>query len=419
MIPKFTVHLQAEAEEISVKIVGIPTDGPYEFAYYLYRGTVRIAQAWYSDSSSHHFEIGQTVDDSVSATAYVRNKETGEKRSIKSSLPSIDAPPIVQTNAVKKRHIRLKEWGLDRDRLVTPTSDQLEKSDNLGAGPYRLRTDSNGFIVSSRHQASDHRNSWVFLGDSFIESLYVAEDKRIVAQVEKLAQDIEPEVQCLNGGYSGATSLHLLNVLINKCIPIRPTLLVFTIPTNDGRAAATDGGYWNNGKYFSPFSPAFKDSSKLDLSIEATLPRMMETVETICSIWKIPLVFMTSPHRSGIENDAWLLARPNLKTLRQTIEYRACIAAITREHCSQRQLPLIDLELEVRDFHKISYDDLHLREDGAIVVAELITKKIFEIKKAINSTELAKANQAPSPPQFPYAQDVERSLTSSELSIRG
>ena len=120
------------------------------------------------------------------------------------------------------RVIRFKEWGPLADITRTPKPEYLHRSDGTLSGePFRIRTDSNGFIQSS----NDFPNTGamrkvVLLGDSFVESLFVQEQDRFPSVLERHLQASGQNFQCLNGGYSGATMLHSFNVFMNKVAPM-------------------------------------------------------------------------------------------------------------------------------------------------------------------------------------------------------
>jgi hypothetical protein len=104
------------------------------------------------------------------------------------------------------RAIKLKEFALDQDFLTNPPQSYRDARDGHPVlNDYRIRTDSAGFILSGDFRSP---NKIVGLGDSVMECMFVVEPDRICAKIER---SLEHKSQVLNGGYSGATSLHIVN----------------------------------------------------------------------------------------------------------------------------------------------------------------------------------------------------------------
>lgn len=207
-----------------------------------------------------------------------------------------------------KRVIRFKEWGCNEKLTKEPTEHQIANStDSLEVKDYCLTTDDNGFIVNglNANYGSKAKNL-VVLGDSFVESLYVDEDKRINAVLERSLSDFN----VLNGGYSGATSLHLLNIIINKVIPINPHFVILFVPTNDERIQAIKNGYWNTDKRLSSLVPLGKDSElRVNYSLSSFSSSVEKILQLICltlNTYEIKYCLGTTPHRQRLDpEDEW------------------------------------------------------------------------------------------------------------------
>ena len=80
---------------------------------------------------------------------------------------------------------------------------------------YKFRTDRNGFMITKESAESINSESnyekWCFLGASFIESLYTKDGFRFTDFMKKRCIETGITVSLLNGGYSGATTLHKVN----------------------------------------------------------------------------------------------------------------------------------------------------------------------------------------------------------------
>lgn len=139
-----------------------------------------------------------------------------------------------------KRFIRLKEIAPLVETYHTPTPAQVECSDeSLIVQPYLCRTDKDGYMMNGNGIKSGLR-SIVFMGDSFVESMYSEETDRFVSQTERLLEVGGERFQCLNAGYSGSSTLQIVNSLINKVYPtVGPnSYVVLQVPHSD-RATST------------------------------------------------------------------------------------------------------------------------------------------------------------------------------------
>jgi hypothetical protein len=278
------------------------------------------------------------------------------------------------------RVIRLKEWGCNKKTTKKPAHNQIQNATRaLETKDYALNTDSNGFIVNGSKNGENARTkNIVLLGDSFIESLFVDEDKRINAILEKQFTDFN----VLNGGYSGATSLHLLNVINNKVIPLNPNLVIFFVPTNDQRIRAVENGYWNKDQRLSSVIPSGKGLELVDdypeTSFCSSVEKMLEVIHFTLSNYGIKHCFATTPHRQKLdEDDEWFrLKSINFKSYGAKVSQRKQVNNVCRAFCQEKNLSLIDLEAELSDFNHYFYDDLHLTNQSSPIVGDIISDRL-------------------------------------------
>ena len=278
------------------------------------------------------------------------------------------------------RVIRLKEWGCNKKTTKKPAENQiLNATRALEAKDYALNTDSNGFIINGARNNEEVRDKkLVLLGDSFVESLFVDEDKRINAIIESRFDNCN----VLNGGYSGATSLHLLNVINNKVIPLNPDFVVFFVPTNDQRIKAVENGYWNKDQRLSSFIHSGKCLELVDNYPETTfsssVEKMLEVIHFTLGIYGIKHCFATTPHRQKlVEDDEWFkLKSLNLKSYSVKVSQRKQVNSVCRAFCLEKKIALIDLEAELSDFNHYFYDDLHLTNQSSPIVGDIISDRL-------------------------------------------
>jgi len=112
--------------------------------------------------------------------------------------------------------------------------------------PYRVRTDANGFILpDNRYEEPDFKI--VFLGASTTACIYVDEESRFPSLVGNLLeQKTGKKVTSINSGVGGNNSLHSLDILLNKIIPLKPDAVVLMHNINDLVALIYDKTYWSN-----------------------------------------------------------------------------------------------------------------------------------------------------------------------------
>lgn len=148
---------------------------------------------------------------------------------------------------LSQRAIVLREYRPLFSDFINPYNEiPAEESDGLREKSYRLRIDKDGFIEpSARHGRPDL--SLVFLGGSTTECLYVEEAHRFpyLAAVQ-LEKQTGLKINAYNAGRSGNNSLHSLDILLNKAIPLSPRLVMFMHNINDLTILLYEKSYWSN-----------------------------------------------------------------------------------------------------------------------------------------------------------------------------
>jgi hypothetical protein len=146
----------------------------------------------------------------------------------------------------ERRYINLREIPPLIDTQDVPPDKDVQASDGLVQKPYRVRTDTRGFILPyNRYEKPDL--TLVFLGASTVACIYVEEENRypyLVGQL--LAQKTGKKVTSINSGVGGNNSLHSLDILLNKIIPARPDVVVMMHNINDLVTLLYDRTYWSN-----------------------------------------------------------------------------------------------------------------------------------------------------------------------------
>ena len=145
----------------------------------------------------------------------------------------------------ERRYINLREILPGIDTVDVPPNRAVRDSDGLVQKPYRVRTDAQGFILpDNRHEKPDL--TLVFLGGSTVACIYVEEENRFPYLVGQfLAQKTGKKITSINSGVGGNNSLHSLDILLNKIIPVRPDVVVMMHNINDLVALIYDRTYWS------------------------------------------------------------------------------------------------------------------------------------------------------------------------------
>lgn len=142
-----------------------------------------------------------------------------------------------------ERTIRLREHNPGSLRYL-PFSH--EHAPELSGRSYRLLIDANGFIMPG----AAHRNpdvSLVFLGGSTTESLHMDDDHRFPCQAGALIEERSGlAVNSYNGGMAGNHTLHSIDALLNKVLPLEPRVVVMMHNINDFVTLLHHGSYWND-----------------------------------------------------------------------------------------------------------------------------------------------------------------------------
>lgn len=104
-----------------------------------------------------------------------------------------------------------------------------------------FKTDSLGFILPYKSLDKVSKKV-IFLGGSTTECRAVNEDKRIHIEVQRSLLN----TSCLNIGNSGNHSMHTLDILANKIVPLNPDVVVINHNVNDLSILLNTGTYFNN-----------------------------------------------------------------------------------------------------------------------------------------------------------------------------
>lgn len=283
-----------------------------------------------------------------------------------------------------KRMIRLKELRPDSDVMHTPSESYLLKTDGtLSSGPFRARADEDGFLITGNDIAQDSR-SMVFVGDSFVESIYCDENNRFVSTVERNLSERSSPVRCLNAGYSGSTLLHLFTTLLNKLYSrIGPGgYVVLFASHSDSDVLYGDGSYWNNSDLYGNIIPNKSSGNPLIPKGVAAQQALLRGFISTCLALDLKVVLATTPHRMSPYEDDQLL-RSRFKQNRARFELvksrRSELNESFRTIAKEIKVPLIDIEEAMMNNSEFFYDELHLNPKGQAAASVVISNLLLSI----------------------------------------
>ncbi len=322
----------------------------------------------------------------------------------------------IVTNPGRERFIRLREHPPLLHKTIYPSEKYMKLTEGLVRQDYLLRVDDNGFIMpSKRHPQPDL--AVVFLGGSTTECLLLEEENRFPYLVGKILEEkTGKKVNSYNGGVGGNNSLHSLDILLNKVIPLKPDIVVLSHNINDLFIILAYGeGYWNHNPFRSPiiitpekefyltnklkktFRRIFKKEPEVDefqhlrgKKIKIDPHRLVSEFTTnlqmfiqISHLNHMVPVLMTQSNRFKPVPDEF--TKRYMQTMETDYginysEFKASYDLINqtiRNIAKDNNVLLIDLALAVLQEKEFLYDILHYNEHGSRLAAQIISEKLL------------------------------------------
>jgi lysophospholipase L1-like esterase len=329
------------------------------------------------------------------------------------------------------RYILLREHKPLTLMAVEPPPEYVAKyTDSLARQKHIFRTDENGFIIPSKIYDNPDV-SIVFLGGSTTECMYMDEKNRFPYLAGRmLEEETGKKINSYNGGVSGNNSLHSIDILLNKVVPIKPDIVIMTHNINDLMILLLCNTYWNSHPGKAPVTTVnatwqdllkqavkrfvpnlfsriravknrvllesqmdeFKNIRGTKISIDKNRMqdefRMnLQTFINICSARNITPVLMTQQNR--FKERAQGIIYNAAKTFKSDygIEYNDyketydLFNETIRDVGKENNVLVIDLAKEIPQEQEYIYDSVHLNDTGSRLAAQIITR---ELKKIIN-----------------------------------
>jgi lysophospholipase L1-like esterase len=340
-----------------------------------------------------------------------------------------------------KRYIKLRENKPLYSDVIIPSQATMDISDTLVQKGYKFRIDENGFIIPSKIH-DNPQLTLVFLGASTTECCYVEEENRFPYIVGRLIEkNTGLRTNSYNASKSGNTSLHSLDALLNKVIPVKPDIVIMMHNTNDLGVLLYENSYWTKNPFRSPLveiKPSFKNAMKnmedsfhmvRDLliphlsrqlknfysytignsfrtdefkkargrKIQVDTPILvnefsmnLQTFITICRARKITPMLMTMHNRLKDHPDPFikLLIRDTVET-GAGLSYKAFKDLVDlfnqtiREVAAANGVFVIDLDRKVPKEKELMYDFIHLNDTGSKYVSDIIAAELYPVVNSL------------------------------------
>ncbi len=343
-----------------------------------------------------------------------------------------------------QRYIKLREFEPGYAEVLLPPKEALTVSDTLVRRDYLLRVDDQGFIMPSKvHEHPDL--VLAFLGGSTTECIYDDENNRFPYLVGRLLEEkTRLKVNSYNAAKSGNDSLHSINILINKVVPLKPDIVVTMENINDLAVLLYEKTYWNSHPTRSPLvvkPPTWKTVGKdvqetFHLARDLVIPNLynaihrltqveskfkadefkqvrgqkievnqealvreftlnLQTYINICRARGITPVLMTMPSRLKEPPDPLIARLMKGLEVKQGITYREFKGAFDRfnqtilEVGGRNQVLVIDLAREIPQEKEYMSDVAHYTPAGSRLVAQKIVAGLRPLVSVLNKRPAA------------------------------
>lgn len=260
-----------------------------------------------------------------------------------------------------KQNIRLKEFDHNVNKIHIPSDSYLRGAPQLDKNrAYFMSTDENGFISTGNSFIQDF--TIAIVGDSFVENVFVDEISRFESILERKFLSNGLRVKVINAGVSGMTGLSAFNLILNKLIKIKPTIVIFVQPSIDFSALLFKNGYFNDSKLFANLVPPKEIEKPVFETIFENKHQIycnLVLLSTLCELNKIDLIVATCASDSS-KRQLYMM-NSILREERQNLKYK-----------------LLDLDKIFEKGNANFYDRQHLNKNGSEKLAEVLFTFIIE-----------------------------------------
>jgi hypothetical protein len=211
------------------------------------------------------------------------------------------------------------------------------------------------------------KGSCVILGDSVPECLFMDEEFRI----ESVLTRLNPHCSYFNHAYSGATSLDILNILVNKIIPIRPSKVFFMAGVYDD--AISNLGFFNLDIKSSSIVGSYLDVINFENDFLRHREILLESIFSLINKIGAELFVGLFSHRHNPTDPNHSFCNSKEIDLHK---YRV-INAHTLKIAKKFNANIIDFQQTMFDRFDFHYDNHHLTPAGAFFIANSLHESGF------------------------------------------
>lgn len=276
-------------------------------------------------------------------------------------------------------------------RPTTPEESYLATTDGtLETYDTVLRADNNGFLITGNDLPGE-RKKIIVLGDSFVESYWAPwETERWVAVAERQLEVLAPgKFHVMNGGYSGATSLHMALSVPSKLRALFEDTagVVLFMPTNDAVVSKLQHTFWTKNKYWSPLTPFDHPGDLPDVRFDAKLDIRANWLNMLnyLKIYNIPTIVATTPVRTGKCSDDSFITK-KFSNDEKYLEWKNAnysmmddVLNLAKEF-GARTLDVREFDWPEGGSYPLYYDHLHLNDKGQVYFGNKFANEIFATK---------------------------------------
>jgi len=336
-----------------------------------------------------------------------------------------------------QRYVRLRELSPRTFEVLTPGPQVFDTEAGSQPRPVLIRVDEQGFLMPSRvHPQPDL--VLAFLGGSTTECRVVPEDSRFPylagRRLEKVCQ---VKVNSYNAARSGNNSLHSLNLLLHKLMPVKPDIVVMMHNINDLVTLLYEKTYWNNNasrRVMVEVKPTITGQVRGFFQVlrEYTIPHLYRAIlewshrvggpdqdtdefrhlrgkkveinrpyllqefrsnlqmfVDMCRARRIRPVLMTQPSRlsGNLDPQTWkevkVLEAQGI-SFSEFQELHARFNQAIREVGAANQVLVVDLAREIPPAPAYIYDPVHLTERGSKLAAQVISRELEPVVRLVS-----------------------------------
>jgi len=287
--------------------------------------------------------------------------------------------------SLPERKIRFKEHQPGRSWEAIATEHQRTYSDaTLATGPFGVTTDSNGFIESGLPKDVPAPTLMV-LGDSVVENLFVAPEERMCRAMERCFQRLGQPTRVLNGGVSGASTLHSLHVITGKVIPMRPKQVLIMNGVIDSDCLTDIDSYWSKHEWRDPLSYAYKPADEGQRGTVESSPqdrkRLLRMAVMALREFDIEPLFATFHRRSSWATDEVLQRAFREHQFAKRMAWWDVSLNAMRSVAGQMNVRLFDVTRQFEGRTELLYDEIHMNARGAEEIGGWLAGRIAEQEK--------------------------------------